>query len=943
MIKIRGARVNNLKNVSLDIPKNKMVIFTGVSGSGKSSLAFDTLYAEGQRRFVESLSSYARQFIGLMEKPDVDSITGLSPAISIDQKTSSSNPRSTVGTITEIYDYLRLLYAKVGQLYCPACGEMIQSQTIDEITSQVINLANKTKEKYQILSPIVQDKKGIFTSTLIKLQKEGFVRVIVDGNLYTLDEVEQIKLKKYEKHSIDLVIDRLSYDSEEKRVRDSIELACNKSDGLVKMLFANGKEQLFSENSSCSRCKISYNRITPASFSFNSPEGACENCTGLGYLKQINKSLIYNPRLSVLEGGIFPWSNKTTTDSWTLKILESVAIANGFDLKTPIGEYPKEVFDLIFYGDKNNKTYKISYQNREGLRRFYETGYEGVIPQLERRYKSTDSEYIRKETEKFMEEISCPVCQSKRLKKFSLSVKILDKNIYEAGELSIKELPDFIEKVDKELIGNQKEIATPILKEIKSRLQFLNNVGLNYLTLNRRANSLSGGEAQRIRLASQIGTGLTGVLYVLDEPSIGLHAKDVSRLIDSLRSLKELGNTLIIVEHDQETISSGDWIVDVGPYAGDEGGEIVAQGTLEEIKLTNSITAQYLRGEKKVGDTYQEKLDKKLFSNNINNYLTVKNARINNLKNLSVKFPLGKLVCITGVSGSGKSSLVNDTIAPALHKVLAREDYNRDFVDEISGYENLRNLILIDQSPIGRTPRSNPATYTGVFTYIRDLFAQTQESRARGYKQNRFSFNVKGGRCEKCRGDGQIKIEMQFLPDMYITCEACGGKRYNSDALQIDYNGKNIAEVLNMTVDEATDFFRNLPSIHRKLALLQEVGLGYIKVGQSALTLSGGESQRIKLAKELSKVMRGNSLYILDEPTTGLHFYDVDKLLYILKRLVSKGNSVFVIEHNLDIVRHADWIIDLGPDGGDAGGEVIFEGSVEDIKKCEKSWTGKFI
>ncbi|MBD3329457.1 excinuclease ABC subunit UvrA [Candidatus Dojkabacteria bacterium] len=950
-IEIKNARVHNLQNLSVNIPKNKLVVMTGVSGSGKSSLAFDTLYAEGQRRYVESLSSYARQFLGLMQKPDVESITGLSPAISIDQKTSSSNPRSTVGTITEIYDYLRLLYARVGTKNCPKCGKTVESQTVDEIQEQVMTLLNKSKTgtKIQVTSPIIQNKKGEFADLFEELLSKGYLRISIDGKTHNLDSMENVKLKKNVKHNIDLVIDRLkSKDSMtkkeqaefEKRLRDAIELATNESEGEVKIIIGE-KPYFYSENNTCQTCKISFPKATPASFSFNSPQGACEKCSGLGKIKEIDENAIYNPKLTILEGGIFPWSNKTTTDSWTLRKLTTVAKAHGFKLNVPISSYKRDIFELIFYGKGAKSEYPVKYRNKKGQERIYNSGYEGIIPQMERRYYETDSDYVRKETEKYMIEKNCSLCDGKKLKAFALAVKINEKNIYEITELPISECLDFIDEVD--FSGMKKEIASPILTEIKSRLKFLTDVGLSYLTLGRQANSLSGGESQRIRLASQIGTGLTGVLYVLDEPSIGLHARDVSRLLGTLENLRDLGNSVIVVEHDYETMEHADWIIDIGPGAGINGGKVVAEGTFDEVKQTNTLTAKYLNKSLSVGDTlpHTHEVQK-------SKTLKISNVSTHNLKNIDAEFPLGNLICITGVSGSGKSSLINNTLFPAIKNNLnfgpkRKSPMQTGPYGSVEGVENIDKVIEINQAPIGRTPRSNPATYTGLFTPIRELFSQTQEARARGYKPGRFSFNVKGGRCEKCRGDGQIKIEMQFLPDMYVTCEECEGKRYNNDALEIDYKNKNIADVLDMTVDEASDFFSNISKINRKIKLLQQVGLGYIKLGQSAPTLSGGESQRIKLAKELSKMNRGHTLYILDEPTTGLHFHDVDKLLFVLKRLVNKGHSVIVIEHNLDIIRHADWIIDLGPEGGEGGGEIIATGTVEDIKNNDSSWTGKFL
>jgi len=935
-IKIRGARENNLKNISVDIPKNKLIVFTGVSGSGKSTLAFDTLYAEGQRRYVESLSSYARQFLGVMRKPDVDSITGLSPAISIDQKTTGTNPRSTVGTITEIYNHLRLLYGHIGQAHCPKCGSPIQSQTIQQITNKVIKELIGTTGVTQIVSPIIKNRKGEFSALLSKLLSKGFLRVIIDGNTYLLDNIEDIKLEENSKHTIDLVIDRIdSANLDKKRLTDAIELAITQSNGEVKVL-SKDKELFFSENNTCSKCEISYPKITPASFSFNAPEGACPKCAGLGVLKEIDINLIYNPSLTILEGAIFPWSNKTGRDSWTLRVLQGVAKAHSFSLTTPVGKYPKEVFDLIFYGNGTKEAYTIEYTNRFGRTRLHEVKYEGIIPELERRYRETSSDYARFETEKYMRENVCPVCQGKRLKPYSLAVTIKEKNIDEITNMPTKDALEFFKTL--ELKGNNKEIATPIIKEINERLNFLENVGLNYLSLSRKANTLSGGESQRIRLASQIGTGLSGVLYVLDEPSIGLHQRDISKLITSLKDLRDGGNSIIVVEHDEEMTKSADWILDIGPLAGKHGGDIVAKGTLDDIKQSNSLTAKYLNKSLSVG--------KDILASEINtntNKIFLSGVKTHNLKSVDLTIPLNRLISITGVSGSGKSSLIADTLYPVLANRISRSKLQEGEYDSIEGVENINQIINIDQSPIGRTPRSNPATYTGVFTQTREIFAQTNEAQARGYKSGRFSFNAKGGRCEKCRGDGVLKIEMQFLPDMYITCDECNGSRYNEEALQIDFKGKNISDILKMTVEEALEFFKNIPSIYRKLSVLNEVGLGYIELGQSALTLSGGESQRVKLSKELSKMSRGHTLYILDEPTTGLHYHDVDKLLVILRNLVKKGHTVITVEHNMDIIRHSDWIIDLGPEGGDQGGYIIAQGPVSKIIKSKTSWTGKYL
>ncbi len=943
-IDIKGAREHNLKNISLKIPKNKLVVFTGVSGSGKSSLAFDTLYAEGQRRYVESLSSYARQFLGLMHKPDVDSISGLSPAISIDQKSTGTNPRSTVGTITEIYGYLRLLFGHIGQPYCPVCGGKIVQQSIPEIYTQIVNTIKKEKQNFQILSPLIKNRKGEYKAMLNKLHTKGFSRVIIDENTYHLDDIEDLKMDPDIKHSIDLIIDRLSFDMLEenkeefrKRVIDSLELASSLSDGEIKVL-VNDKEYFFSEKNTCPKCQISYPKITPASFSFNAPEGACLKCSGLGVINEIDISKIYNPNLTIKEGGIFPWGNRTTKDSWTTRVLQEVARIHHFDLNTPISKYPQEIFDLIFYGRGAKEYYRIQYTNRFGRERIYDAQYEGVIPELERLYKETDSEFRKFEIEKYMVERICDECNGNRLKPYSLAVKIGKYNIIDMTNLPVDDLRKYLTTIV--LKGNKGEIAKPIIKDINSRLQFLVDVGLRYITLSRRASTLSGGESQRIRLASQIGTGLTGVLYVLDEPSIGLHPRDIDKLLASIESLRDTGNSVIIVEHDKETMERADWIVDIGPKAGEHGGQIVAQGKLNDIKKSESLTGKYLSGKLKVGQNIDTNLNLDVRNNK---KISIKGVKTNNLKNITLNIPLNTLTCITGVSGSGKSSLINDTLYPALMNRKMNGRQIEGVYDDIEGLEYIDKVIGIDQKPIGKTPRSNPATYTGLFTYIRDIFAQTQEARARGYKAGRFSFNVKGGRCEKCKGDGVIKVEMQFLPDMYITCDQCNGKRYNEDVLTIDYKGKNISEVLDMTVDQALSMFNDIPYIKNKLGILQEVGLGYIKLGQSALTLSGGESQRIKLAKELSKQTRGHTIYILDEPTTGLHFYDIDKLLTLLKKLVTKGNTVVVIEHNLDVIEFADWIVDLGPEGGDEGGKIIAQGSVADIIKTPQSYTGQWL
>lgn len=1015
-IQVRGARTNNLKNINVDIPKDKLTVITGLSGSGKSSLAFDTIYAEGQRKYVESLSAYARQFLGLMEKPDVDTIEGLSPAISIDQKSTGHNPRSTVGTVTEIYDYLRLLFARVGHPRSPVSGRRLEKQTVQQIVDSILEYPKKLgldEARVIILAPLVKNRKGTYEELFSRFLAQGYTRVRVDGNVFSLEE--DIKLDKFVKHNIELVVDRLSIkreieDKEDfmKRLTDSIELSLNLGGGELLVNFAdfdkikdsitkakvktlkNG-DIFYSEKLVDPETGESFAEVEPHSFSFNSPFGACPICNGLGFIKEVDPINIYNPRLTISEGGIYPWSRlMENEDAMTYKLVEEVAKVEGFSIRQPIGQLSEEARKILLYGN-GKKKYNVNYINNYGSKRSFDMVFEGVIPNLVRRYHETDSDFIRSEIEQYMVDKECNECHGYRLKRDVLAVTILTRNIVDIGNMSIQEAFDWINTIkdgqfnyeykkgsvmqelfnfteidieEDKLSKQEQEIGRQIFKEISSRLNFLVSVGLDYLTLNRAARTLSGGEAQRIRLASQIGTGLTGVLYVLDEPSIGLHQRDNEKLIKTLEKLRDIGNTVVVVEHDEDTISKADYVIDIGPGAGEHGGEVVAFGQVQDLKnAENSYTGKYLSGELKVTkDNIQKELK------NINAVTKAEKAVYNyeetmrgdrskvdkgkilltgvthhNLKNVDLEIPLGKFIAITGVSGSGKSSLINDV----LYKAVSRHLYDSKDIPgeyrELRGLENIDKVIDIDQSPIGRTPRSNPATYTGVFNVIRDIFAQTKEAKVRGYKPGRFSFNVKGGRCEKCEGAGLIKISMQFLPDVYVTCEVCDGQRYNRETLQIDYKGKNISEILNMTVEEGVEFFKNVPMIYNKLQTLLDVGLGYIRLGQGATTLSGGESQRVKLAAELSKRSTGKTFYILDEPTTGLHFEDVRKLLIVLHGLVSKGNTVLVIEHNLDVIKTADWITDLGPEGGEKGGTIIAEGTPEQIANTPGSYTGKWL
>lgn len=930
---IKGAKVHNLKNVSLEIPRDKLVVFTGLSGSGKSSLAFDTIYAEGQRRYVESLSAYARQFLGQMNKPDVEYIEGLSPAISIDQKTTSKNPRSTVGTITEIYDYLRLLYARVGVPHCPKCGKEITQQSVDQIIDKVMELEERAK--IQVLAPVVRGRKGVHEKILENIKKNGFIRARIDGEIYDLTE-DEVNLEKNKKHNIEAVVDRLVIkEGIEGRLSDSVETALKLGDGLVIINEIGGEDTLYSEKFSCPDCGISIEELAPRMFSFNSPFGKCDYCDGLGSLIEIDENLVIpNKDLSIMEGAIACWGEgRLKDDSWTFAFLKALSKEYDFDLNTPIKDLPKKIVNILLYGTEG-KRLKVDYV-KEGVKATYNSAWEGEINSLQRRYRETNSDIIKGDIEQYMSNNHCPKCKGARLNKEALAVTVGDKNIYEFTTLSIKEELDFIKGVN--FSEKDRIISEQIIKEIVSRLEFLVNVGLDYLNLSRSSGTLSGGEAQRIRLATQIGSALMGVLYILDEPSIGLHQRDNDKLIQTLKHLRDVGNTVIVVEHDEDTIREADYVVDIGPGAGEHGGEIVAAGTVEEIKkCDNSLTAKYLTGEKKIETPTERR-------NGNGNKITVSKAKENNLKNVTVDFPIGVLTMVTGVSGSGKSTLVNEILYKGLNKLINKSKNPVGAHKEIKGYENIDKIIDIDQSPIGRTPRSNPATYTGTFDIIRELFSQTPEAKMRGYKPGRFSFNVKGGRCEACSGDGIIKIEMQFLSDVYVPCEVCKGKRYNRETLEVKYKGKNIDDILNMTVEEGLEFFDHIPRIKNKLQTLYDVGLGYIRLGQPSTQLSGGEAQRIKLAYELSKRSTGKTLYILDEPTTGLHIDDVNRLVQILQRLVDAGNSVVVIEHNLDMIKCADHIIDLGPEGGDKGGTIVATGTPEEICKIKKSYTGQYL
>ena len=928
-LEIKGAREHNLKNVDLKIPRDKLVVITGLSGSGKSSLAFDTIYAEGQRRYMESLNSYARQFLGTMDKPDVDQITGLSPAISIDQKSTSRNPRSTVATVTEIYDYLRLLFARIGTPHCPICGRDVVRRTPQSIVDSIMNLEEGSR--LILLAPIAKAKKGEFAHVPVEFSKKGFARARVDGVIYALDEFPE--LEKNIKHNIEIVVDRLVLSKEMRtRLAQSVEQALDMTNGILEVLDdETGEVKIFSQRYACELHPDEHiPELEPRLFSFNAPQGACETCSGLGTRMEIDPELVLSPNLTISEGAIRPY-NRVMEKGYRIKLLEEVAKRHGFSTKVPTKKLSKEAIEIILYGTKTDEKYPIEMNGR-----VYNMNFEGVIPNLERRHRDTGSESQRKDIERFMRVRKCQTCGGKRLKPVVLAVTVAGLNIVEICDLAIDEAVELFKNL--ELNEQQKFISTQILKEISSRLGFMNNVGLNYLELSRAANTLSGGEAQRIRLATQIGSGLQGVLYVLDEPSIGLHQRDNDKLIATLKNLRDLNNTVLVVEHDEDTIRAADWLVDVGPGAGVNGGMIVASGTPDEVsKNPKSLTGQFLSGKDKIQTPKKRRKIQK------NEKLVIKNARENNLKNIDVEIPLGVMTVVSGVSGSGKSTLVNEILSKEL---LARKHRAQEVPgahDEILGLEKLDKAIVIDQSAIGRTPRSNPATYTGVFTQIRELFAGTPEANIRGYKAGRFSFNVKGGRCENCQGDGVIKIEMHFLPDVYVECDVCHGKRYNREALEILYKGKTISDVLEMTIDEATEFFENIPAIHRKLKTIQEVGLGYIKLGQPATTFSGGEAQRIKLATELARASTGKTMYILDEPTTGLHNADVKRLLSILNRLVDAGNSMVIIEHNLDIVKSADWLIDMGPEGGAGGGTVVATGTPEQVSKVEKSWTGKYL
>ena len=931
-IVIKGAKEHNLKNINVEIPRDKLVVFTGLSGSGKSSLAFDTIYAEGQRRYVESLSSYARQFLGLMEKPDVESIEGLSPAISIDQKTTSKNPRSTVGTVTEIYDYIRLLYARIGVPYCPKCGKKIERQTIDQIVDTIMELDEGTK--IQVLAPIVRGKKGEYTKLLESFQKEGFLRVKIDGELYEL--TDDIDIERNKKHNIDIIVDRLVIKEDiRNRLSESVETALKHANNLVKIDIIGKEEKLFSQDYACPDCGISFEELNPRMFSFNNPFGACPECTGIGYLMKMDEDLIIPDKSKTLYNGVKAFGSSTMKKGETMAKMyfESIGRHYGVDIKKPIKKLPREFLDKILYGT-GKEVIDFEFESVNGIRHF-STPFEGVIPTLDRRYRETKSQGMREFYEMYMSNSPCPVCHGARLKPEVLAVRVGDKNIKELTDMPIRRIKDYL--LSLKLNKKDQMIADRIFKELEKRLQFLIDVGLEYLTLSRSAGTLSGGEAQRIRLATQIGSGLTGVVYILDEPSIGLHQRDNEKLIDTMKKMRDLGNTLIVVEHDEDTMYAADQIIDIGPGAGVHGGYLVAQGTAEEIKqVPESITGQYLSGKKKI------LVPKKRRKSN-GKSIEVINATENNLKNVTVKFPLGVFNCVTGVSGSGKSTLVNEVLYKYLARELNGSNEKPGKCEEIKGIQNIDKIINIDQSPIGRTPRSNPATYTGVFDVIRELFAETNEAKMRGYAKGRFSFNVSGGRCEACQGDGILKIEMHFLPDVYVPCEVCKGKRYNRETLEVKYKGKSISDVLDMTIEEALEFFANVPRIKQKIQTLYDVGLGYIKLGQPSTTLSGGEAQRVKLATELSKRPTGKTLYILDEPTTGLHIADIHRLVDILHRLVDTGNTIIVIEHNLDLIKTADNIIDLGPEGGENGGEVIAIGTPEQVVKNERSHTGRFL